>query len=576
MTIVGRFSIYPYFRTSHVSFQQQQQQQQQPYLLSSSQSCSMSETLTMAQRHHRQRKFHRRSRNGCSTCKAKHIRCDERRPLCTYCLRRGDQCGYPPDSESSGSSPPEPRLDMVDPLPADPFIGTSLDMPHQSRPLFQLFTKSRVLYTTPIDRSSDSFIVYRALSHPGFLHAALLMTTLHWAWCNGDVEQFRVPYLYHKLQAIRFVNEQLQHPETAAHDGTIAAVASLALVENALGCVDAVSSHLRGLARIKELQSEERRPRTMGLLQRMILMATRCVSSRPVYDMLDISRTDSVHQSMIISLLRVALRPIYSVFLLSSGGDSDEPLSELMAQKEAQHHRHLKAVGSRGGGDDDESSSQGGLGALRLVDSSRSGFLACYFYLYVILREGTIDGFLLSWCLEQLLADVERTEPAMRRGRYSPALWLWTVLFGACAAGAARCCSCPPSSSPFPSYSSSSAAGDAEEAAQMRALRRTYLAKIRLVSRRVLQLRGWEGARAALRLFAWEDGFDGEEELRALWEEAVWQHPDDDDDDEDDDGDYAGSEGYRRPSGQWCADYSAYSRRVSPMMMMGGAVTQVC
>jgi hypothetical protein len=57
------------------------------------------------------------------------------------------------------------------------------------------------------------------------------MTTLHWVWSTGDSEQFRVPYLYHKLQAIRFVNEQLAHPDTAVDDGTIAAVASLALVE---------------------------------------------------------------------------------------------------------------------------------------------------------------------------------------------------------------------------------------------------------------------------------------------------------------------------------------------------------
>lgn len=73
--------------------------------------------------------------------------------------------------------------------------------------------------------------VHRALSHPGFLHAALLLTTLHWAWHTGDVEQFRVPYLYHKVQAIRFVNEQLQDLEAAASDATIAVVASLAVME---------------------------------------------------------------------------------------------------------------------------------------------------------------------------------------------------------------------------------------------------------------------------------------------------------------------------------------------------------
>lgn len=61
--------------------------------------------------------------------------------------------------------------------------------------------------------------------------SALLMTILQWAWSTGDGEQFRIPYLYHKLQAMRFVKEQLANPGTAADEGTVAVIASLALVE---------------------------------------------------------------------------------------------------------------------------------------------------------------------------------------------------------------------------------------------------------------------------------------------------------------------------------------------------------
>ncbi|KAI4862177.1 hypothetical protein F4820DRAFT_451238 [Hypoxylon rubiginosum] len=463
----------------------------------------MAETISIAQRQ-RQRKFHRRSRNGCSTCKAKHIRCDERKPLCTYCLRHGGECGYPDGDDGSntteagrrsgsrdGSREPhesaEPCLRLLDATPKDPFLGTSYDMPHKSRSLFQLFTNTRVLYTTRVERNANSFIVHKALSHPGFLHAALLMTALHWAWSTGDVEHFRVPYLYHKLQAIRFVTEQLRNPDAAGHDGTIAAVSSLALVENALGSVDAVSSHLRGLAKIKELQGEERRPKKMGLLQRMILMAARRVSSRPVWDILDISRTDYVHQSMIISLLRVALRPIYSLNILGSSRDSEEPLSEILARR-APHPR---------------ASDSNVLAPLRSVDCSRSGFIACYFYLYVIMREGMVDSFILNWFIEQLLADVCRTEGPMQKGQYSPSLWLWSVMFGACATMAAK-------------------TSDDLERSQIKVMRDVYLDKINLVSQ-MLKLKNWEAAKSILRLFAWEDDFDGEMELRAIWEEAVWQ-----------------------------------------------------
>ncbi|KAI1173293.1 hypothetical protein F4777DRAFT_581081 [Nemania sp. FL0916] len=453
----------------------------------------------------RQRRFHRRSRNGCVTCKAKHIRCDERKPLCTFCLRHGGSCQYQAEGNTSSSNPPtnqdpipapeEPQAQAaersLDPIhvrdvSVDSFFGTQYEMPYKSRSLFYLFASTRVLYRSRVERDNDSFLVHRALSHPGFLHAALLLTTLHWAWYTGDVEQFRVPYLYHKVQAIRFVNEQLQDLETAGSDGTIAVVASLAVMENSLGSAEAVSSHLQGLARIKDLQGEARRPKKMGLLQRMIAMAARSVSSRPVWDMLNISRTDDVHQSVIISLLRVALRPIYSMPTLSGADDPEEPLAQVLAKKTPQPRTSdIQALPSH-----------------RTVDTSRSEFIACYFYLYMILRENDVDSFLVEWFIEQLLADVCRTEALMQKGQYSQSLWFWTVIFGACAANATK------------TYS-------AVEEAHMKMLKDVYLDKINLASQ-LLRIRNWEGAKSVLRLFAWEDDFNGESEIQALWEEAVW------------------------------------------------------
>ncbi|KAI0816603.1 hypothetical protein GGR55DRAFT_686123 [Xylaria sp. FL0064] len=453
----------------------------------------------------RQRRFHRRSRNGCATCKAKHIRCDERKPLCTFCLRHGGSCQYVTESNSNSTTtataqkavstneePLDPALSgtlapiHIHDISIDPFVGTHYEMPYKSRSLFYLFASTRVLYRSRVERNHDSFLVHRALSHPGFLHAALLLTTLHWAWHTGDVEQFRIPYLYHKVQAIRFVNEQLQNPESAASDGTIAVVASLAVMENSLGSTEAVSSHLQGLARIKELQCEERRPKKMGLLQRMIAMAARSVSSRPVWDMLNISRTDDVHQSVIISLLRIALRPIYSMPTLSGADDPEEPLAEVLAKKTP--HPRMSDVHT--------------IPSHRTVDTSRSEFIACYFYLYMILRENNVDSFLVEWFIEQLLADVCRTEALMQKGQYSQSLWFWTVMFGACAADATK------------AYSEL-------EQSHMKMLKDVYLDKINLVSQ-LLRIRNWEGAKSILRLFAWEDNFNGESEVQAIWEEAVW------------------------------------------------------
>ncbi|RYP03904.1 hypothetical protein DL764_004820 [Monosporascus ibericus] len=389
----------------------------------------------------RQRKFHRRSKRGCL--------------ICSYCLKHGAECRYSdsdatpspigtPRHTDSGSDVGEPSASLLDPSRKDQFTGTSFKLPDRSRDLFNLFARLHFREGRP-------------------------RNTI-------------------RLQTIRFVNEQIKDPVTATHDGTVAAVATLALVENALGSTDTVASHLRGLAKIKQLQEPVRRPTRMGLVQRMILMAARTVTRRSVRDIVEINRTDSVHQSLVISLLRATLRPIYSVFTLSSSCDWGESLPEVPAKKTPRSKEEDSNI----------------VTPLRPVDCSRSGFMACYFYLYVILREERVDSFILNWFIEQLLIDVHRTELLMQMGQYSQSLWFWSIMFGACITTAGK-------------------TDSSLEDAQMKLARDEYLDKINMASQ-VLRIKTWEDAKAVLRLFAWEDEFDGELELKAIWEESVWAH----------------------------------------------------
>ncbi|RYP13354.1 hypothetical protein DL767_010796 [Monosporascus sp. MG133] len=363
----------------------------------------------------RQRKFHRRSKRGCL--------------ICSYCLKHGAECRYS-DSDASpspigtprqadpGSEPGEPSASLLDPSPKDLFTGTSFKLPDRSRDLFNLFAK-------------------RHLTEGG------LRSTI-------------------RLQTIRFVNEQIKDPVTATHDGTVAAVATLALVEWHLIFV--------GWPRSSSFKGQ----------------AARTVTRRSIRDIVEINRTDSVHQSLIISLLQATLRPIYSVFRLSSSSDWGESLPEVLAKKTPRSKEEDGNI----------------VTPLRPVDCTRSGFMACYFYLHVILREERVDSFILNWFIEQLLIDVRRTELLMQNGRYSQSLWFWSVMFGACITTAAK-------------------TESSLEEAQMKLARDEYLDKINMGSQ-VLRIKTWEGAKAALRLFAWDDEFDGELELKAIWEESVW------------------------------------------------------
>lgn len=54
------------------------------------------------------RKFHLKSRKGCSTCKKRRVKCDEAKPLCNNCLRMKLSCGYVEDGGDHG--PPSKKL----------------------------------------------------------------------------------------------------------------------------------------------------------------------------------------------------------------------------------------------------------------------------------------------------------------------------------------------------------------------------------------------------------------------------------------------------------------------------------
>ncbi|KAK3346100.1 hypothetical protein B0T25DRAFT_483723 [Lasiosphaeria hispida] len=253
----------------------------------------------------RKRRAHKRSRNGCLTCKQRHIRCDEAKPICTNCLTRGGDCGYPEPgstlappggggSSSASGSAPRPgvagpamglgatdatrqRLGPIPSSPADPFDSLPIKMPHRSLELFHHFAHYRIFSRTAVLKNPNSDCVSLALSDPGTFRACLLMTALNYSWLSGgslrntDMEE---TYLYHKLEAMRIVNEQIADPAKCTSDGCLALIAALALVESGMGDHTAAEAHLNGLFTLLDMRRpEEWEHRFYGLLQRVILIA---------------------------------------------------------------------------------------------------------------------------------------------------------------------------------------------------------------------------------------------------------------------------------------------------------------
>jgi hypothetical protein len=63
------------------------------------------------------------------------------------------------------------------------------------------------------------------------LRSALMLTAMHFQWMRGTLGDMEETYLYHKVEAMRIVNDQLGDPVASSSDDCLYLVASLALSE---------------------------------------------------------------------------------------------------------------------------------------------------------------------------------------------------------------------------------------------------------------------------------------------------------------------------------------------------------
>ncbi|WAO91728.1 Zn(2)-C6 fungal-type domain-containing protein [Fusarium falciforme] len=153
------------------------------------------------------RQGHRKSRNGCAICKKRHIKCDERRPVCGHCEISERDCYYiVPKKAKMGASPYEKELTTSawletastsrDPeLPASPNLHDI-----ESDELFT-FEHLQLLYN--IQEHMTNWMMVPDLLKPlanGYVNAAL-----------------KTPYLMNQLLALSAMHLSTVNPESSSH-----------------------------------------------------------------------------------------------------------------------------------------------------------------------------------------------------------------------------------------------------------------------------------------------------------------------------------------------------------------------
>ncbi|KAJ8117155.1 hypothetical protein OPT61_g1577 [Boeremia exigua] len=141
------------------------------------------------------RKPHKKSRNGCLPCKARHVKCDEQQPDCANCVKQGTSCEYRPlkSREGSSGSPLPVTSAYTSPTEGgvlEPSVP-SLSIPLVQDPLALNLLQLRLLhhYTTAtaltLGADSEAHSTYAtvvpqtAFEYPFLLHILLALAALH-------------------------------------------------------------------------------------------------------------------------------------------------------------------------------------------------------------------------------------------------------------------------------------------------------------------------------------------------------------------------------------------------------------
>jgi hypothetical protein len=133
--------------------------------------------------------------------------------------------------------------------------------------------------------------------------------------------------------------------------------------------------------------------------------------------------------------------------------------------------------------------------------ASRCSYFTTYLFLALILPESKLSFYIIHWLISQAHEDLKRTKPAFLAGTCHQASWFWTTIFGLAAVMSAT-------------------RANGLELREVQTWRQAFEAHVRLGSH-VLGLRDWKSAVAVLKVVGWVEGFDGDEEIRAMWEAAV-------------------------------------------------------
>ncbi|KAI0472709.1 hypothetical protein GGR56DRAFT_676781 [Xylariaceae sp. FL0804] len=230
----------------------------------------------------------------------------------------------------------------------------------------------------------------------------MLMSAIQYTWETGSMSRIKKSFLHHKLEAIKFVNEQVQNPATASSDSTVASIVALALAESALGSRETAKAHMDGLAQILGLQ-DEATVTDGNIFQSLIVLGTGKMSLQQFLQVTQGVKSWGTFGLGAIHTLGSRLRRrIDELGELSEQITVDQALDEVVSTTVATQEISPPHP-----------------------EVSHARVMNCYLCVFALLPGSDADPFMLSWLVEWLLRDLERDLKTWEEARAACATWVW-------------------------------------------------------------------------------------------------------------------------------------------------------
>ncbi|KAL4864282.1 hypothetical protein BDV12DRAFT_189021 [Aspergillus spectabilis] len=178
------------------------------------------------------RRFHRKSRTGCTECRSRRIKCDETRPSCGNCQRASMACHFSPQTGSASlrEDPSCPNslvtLDVSSPTGTFPTgePGMAVDMLDLALMHHYTTVTSASLFGQEQQELWQIEIPIMARSSPLLMHALLATAALHLAVLHPDdsaTSSYKTRALYHHGLGLGLFNTEIGRLPTDSQNSHI-------------------------------------------------------------------------------------------------------------------------------------------------------------------------------------------------------------------------------------------------------------------------------------------------------------------------------------------------------------------